>query len=78
MFNALLREPFTILLALILIVAVYGLISSERAMRRNSRDLIKFMSMFEFNTERCCNCARREDCQVYLQATGLGTENHQS
>ena len=74
MFDFILQNPLLLLLSLILIVTFYGLISSERAMRRNSRDLIKFMSMFEFNTEKCCNCARREDCQVYMHATGLINE----
>lgn len=74
MFDAILQEPFTILLALILIVAVYGLISSERGYKRNSRELSRIMSMVEFNTERCCNCARREDCKIYMHATGLVNE----
>jgi len=78
MIDAILQNPFLILLSLILIVSFYGLISSERAVRRNSQDLIKFMSMFEFNTERCCDCARRGACRVYMEATGFMDENDQS
>ncbi len=76
MIGAISQEPFIILLALILIVAVYGLISSERAVKRHMRELTKIMSMVEFNTERCCSCARREDCQVYIHATGLTNKEH--
>ncbi len=78
MIDSILQDPFSILLMLIFTVGVYGLISSERAARRNSRELTKFMSMFEFNVERCCDCDRRRACRVYMEATGFIDENSQS
>ena len=78
MIDFILQNPFEILLALIFAVGAYGLISSDRAVRRNHQELVRLMSMIEFNVERCCDCDRRESCQIYIKATGFTNEEDQS
>lgn len=66
---------FTILLVFILIVAIYGIVSSERNTKHARRELARAMLMVKFDTSECCKCALREDCQVYIHATGFGNTN---
>jgi len=70
MLEKILQEPFTILLALILIVSVWGLVSTGRDSKRQSRELTRLMALLEFNTDKCCECEHREDCPIFISATG--------
>lgn len=71
MLEKLLQEPFTILLILILFVAIWGLISNDRQFRHRSRELIKSMALLEFSPEKCCECNRREECNIFILATRI-------
>lgn len=63
---------FTILLALVLILAVYGIVSSAKDTKRARRELARAMALIKFDTTECCKCAKREDCKIYIHATGFG------
>jgi hypothetical protein len=60
---------FVVLMTLILIVAVYGLISARRDRMRRNRQLAKLIARLSFNGEVCGKCVHKTDCVIYALAT---------
>lgn len=62
---------FIILLALLIIVAIVGLISARRDSRRNNRQLARFIALLHFNHEVCSECEHQTNCKIYALAMGI-------
>jgi len=62
---------FIILLALLIIVAVGGLISSQRDFRRRNRQLAELTALLHFDHEMCSKCEHQTNCKIYALAMGI-------
>jgi len=62
---------FIILLALLLMTAIFGLISTERGFQRRNRQLARLIALLHFDHEACSECEHRTDCKIYALAMGM-------